>query len=135
MQFPRQRHRRNEDEQLLPLTNVMFLLIIFFMLAGQLANPDAYAIRPPRSASEAPAAAGGLLVQINAQGLIALEGEPISPRELQSAVQDYVASHPRGSIRLKAAGQLNASRVIAVMSVLREVGVERLRLLTIPKES
>lgn len=134
MHFSRQRHRHDEDERILPLTNVVFLLLIFFMLVGHLSNPDAFAIRPPHSASETPANSAGLLVQINADGLIALEGEPVSPAALKSGIRDYLERHPDGMVRIKADGLTDASRVIAVMSVLREAGVERVHLLTVEVE-
>lgn len=134
MQFSRRRRRPdNEDERILPLTNVIFLLLIFFMLVGHLANPDVLAIQPPHSVSSNPAERTGLLVQVNAEGLIALEGEPVSPRKLKARVEHYLAEHPSGKgIRLKADGLVDAARVVAVMRVLREAGVEQLRLLTIP---
>lgn len=134
MHFPRQKHRQdNEDERILPLTNVIFLLIIFFMLVGHLARPDALAIQPPRSVSSNPADVSGLVVQINAEGLIAIDGQKVSPRMLKERAQDYLANHPQGKgIRLKADGLVDAARVVAVMQVLRKAGVEQLRLLTRP---
>lgn len=135
MQFPRQRHRPNEDERILPLTNVIFLLLIFFMLVGRLSSPDALTIQPPHSLSETPAQTAGLLVQINSNGHIALDGDPVAAEQLQSAVQAYLSAHPNGNtVRLKADGLVNASRVVAVMRVLKQAGVERLRLLTMPLE-
>ena len=37
------RPRPGEDERILPLINVVFLLLIFFMLAGRLAVSDPFA--------------------------------------------------------------------------------------------
>lgn len=135
MQFPRHRHRPNEDERILPLTNVIFLLLIFFMLVGRLSSPDAFTIKPPHSVSETPAQGAGLLVQIDHHGQIALDDESIAPAELEAAVRDYLSGHPDDDeVRLKADGLVNASRVVAVMRVLKQAGVEHLRLLTTPEE-
>ena len=134
MQFSRQRHHRNADEGILPLTNVIFLLMIFFMLAGQLANPDAFSIQPPQSVSQTPASHDGLLVQINTDGVIAVAGSPVAPANLVPFVQDYLGVHPDAPIQLKADGLTDASRVVAVMTRLREAGVEHLRLLTTEAE-
>lgn len=134
MQFSRPRQRSNDDERILPLTNIVFLLLIFFMLAGQMSNPDAFAIQPPHSISQTQANSTGLLLQINTNGLIALEGKPIAPAKLKAHIGDYLAQHPKAEIRLKADGLTDAARVVAVMSVLREAGVERLRLLTTEAE-
>lgn len=130
MQFSRQHRRPDNDERILPLTNIVFLLLIFFMLAGQLSNPDAFAIRPPQSSSETPATRHGLLVQINADGAIAVDGSPVTDANLVPFVQDYLGEYPDAPIRLKADGLTDAARVVVTMTRLREAGVKRLRLLT-----
>lgn len=133
MHFPRHRHRPNEDERILPLTNVIFLLLIFFMLVGHLSSTDTLAIQPPHSVSDTAAERNGLLIQVNADGAIALDGTPIRPAALKMAVHAYLQSHPNGTgIRLKADGLVDAARVVAVMRVLKQAGAERLRLLTRP---
>lgn len=132
MHFPRQRHRPNEDDRILPLTNVIFLLLIFFMLVGHLSSTDKLAIQPPHSSSDTPAHNTGLLVQVNAQGALALGGNPVQPARLKTAVHNYMQTHPDGKVRLKADGLVDAARVVAVMRVLRAAGVEHLRLLTRP---
>lgn len=130
MQFSRQRHRPNEDDRILPLTNVVFLLLIFFMLAGQLSSPNALSIQPPHSISKTPAGSVGLLIKINTDGAIMLDGRPVAADRLESTVAHYLTKHPQAPIRLKADGLTDASRVVAIMTLLREAGVKQLRLLT-----
>ncbi|HLQ84731.1 MAG TPA: biopolymer transporter ExbD, partial [Salinisphaeraceae bacterium] len=79
---------------------------------------------------------GGLLVQVSANGELAIEGDPIRPAALKPAVQAYLEAHPQGEgIRLKADGLVDSTRVVAVMNVMRDAGVERLQLLTITTEN
>ncbi len=130
MRFPRSSRNRNDDERILPLTNIVFLLLIFFMLAGRLSAPDALAIQPPQSVSSAPAQPSPLTVQITAEGRIALNGKPVAPDDLEAAIRRRLVDQPALRVRLKADGSGDASRVVAVMGVLHDAGVERLRLLT-----
>lgn len=130
MQFSRAPSRSGNDVHILSLVSIIFLLIIFFMVAGQLSAPDTLDITPPYSASERAALSAGLLVEVDTDGRIALDGTPITPAKLQSATQAYLAQYPNAPVRLKADGLTHASRVIAVMTVLREAGVEQVRLLT-----
>lgn len=125
-----QPRKRNDDEGILPLTNVIFLLIIFFMLVGSLANPNALAIQPPRSASEAAAGNVGLLVEISTDGVIVVNEAIVDGDQLEATVGDFLLAHPNAPIQLKADGLTNASRVIAVMAELRDAGAEHIRLLT-----
>lgn len=132
MQFSRkQRARSNGDESILPLTNVVFLLLIFFMLAGTLSSPDAFDIKPPVSTSEAQARRDGLEIQVASDGQIALDGTAVDLDDLEKQARAALESNPGLALRLKADGAGDATRVVAVMQVLRKAGGERLRLITI----
>jgi len=124
---------RNDEERILPLINVVFLLLIFFMLAGRLAASDPFEIAPPRSASEGPAATQDLLVLVGADGRLALDGEILEEAALEAAVAERLAANDGARVRLKADGRAEATDVVAVMELLRAAGVERLKLLTVPE--
>ena len=135
MKFSRRhRPRGNGDESVLPLTNVVFLLLIFFMLAGRLASPEAFEIQPPVSTSEAQARRDGLEIQLAANGEIALDGKPVDLETLERRVGEQIEANPGLALRLKADGAGDATRVVAVMQVLRDAGGEKLRLITIAPE-
>jgi biopolymer transport protein ExbD len=135
MKFSRRhRPRGNGDESVLPLTNVVFLLLIFFMLAGRLASPEAFEIQPPVSTSEAQARRDGLEIQLAANGEIALDGKPVDLKTLERRVGEQIEANPGLALRLKADGAGDATRVVAVMQVLRDAGGEKLRLITIAPE-
>lgn len=130
MKFPRSRRPRNEDERILPLTNIVFLLLIFFMLAGRLATPDPMPIEPPESESEDPARAQGVLVQMMTDDRVAIDGEVVPLAELAERVGRRQTGADGPQIRLKADGAAAATRVVAVMQQLHDAGVDELRLLT-----
>lgn len=123
---------RSDDERILPLINVVFLLLIFFMLAGRLAASDPFQIAPPHSASEGASAAQDLVVLIGADGRLALDGTIMDEAALQSALADRLSAHKDTKLHLKADSRAEATRVVAVMELLRESGVEKLKLLTVP---
>lgn len=119
---------RNDDDRILPLINVVFLLLIFFMIAGRLTSADPFEIAPPTSASGEDPAAGEALVLVAADGRLALDGAPVSEAELA----DRLRGAEGRQIRLKADANAEAVRVVAVMEVLQEAGIEKLDLLTVP---
>jgi biopolymer transport protein ExbD len=123
---------KSDDERILPLINVVFLLLIFFMLAGRLAATDPFQVEPPRSAAEGPAAAQEAVVLLGADGRLALDGEVLDPPSLERAVAQRLEQEPGTTIRLKADGGAEATEVVAIMELLRDAGVERLKLLTVP---
>ncbi|MDF1792897.1 MAG: biopolymer transporter ExbD [Thalassobaculaceae bacterium] len=123
---------RNEDDRILPLINVVFLLLIFFMLAGRLAATDPFRIDPPQSVSAGPVTIEDLLVQVGAEGRLALNGEEMGEMALVAAVSARVGEGTPGTVRLKADGRVEATRVVAIMELLREAGIDKLQLLTLP---
>ncbi|MGF1609917.1 MAG: ExbD/TolR family protein [Kiloniellales bacterium] len=123
---------KSHEERILPLVNVVFLLLIFFMLAGRLAASDPFRIEPPRSTSEGLVEPQETLVLVGADGRLALDGATIDEAALKAAVAERMSSETPPRVRLKADGQAEATRVVTVMELLREAGVERLKLLTVP---
>lgn len=123
---------KNGDERILPLINVVFLLLIFFMLAGRLSTPDPLAIEPPASASEALPPAPGIEVLAAADGRLALDGRVVTEADLLAAVRQRVAAAPSPDIRFRADGELAAAHAIGLMRGLQEAGVGTLYLVTVP---
>ncbi|GAB3678209.1 ExbD/TolR family protein [Salinisphaera aquimarina] len=136
MRFSRRhRARNNGDESILPLTNVVFLLLIFFMLAGRITGPQPFEVDPPRSASEAAADASAIEVQLSSTGALALDGKPVELDALTDVVRGELDAHPDWPLRLKADGGGDATRVVAVMHALRDAGATKLRLITLTTDS
>lgn len=121
----------SDEERILPLINVVFLLLIFFMLAGKLAASDPFEIAPPVSGSEAAAGVQDLTVLFGPGGSLALDGTIIAPAALEEAVADRLSANAALRVLLKADGRAEAHQVVAVMESLRAAGVERLTLLTL----
>lgn len=125
------RNTRSIDDAILPLTNVVFLLLIFFMLAGRLAIPEPFTIQPPRSTSDQSADHSGIDVQIGRDGKLALDGDTQSMDALQAAVAERLSQTPETAIRLRADSATRSARVVNVMQHLHAAGARRLRLITV----
>ena len=124
---------KSDEERILPLVNVVFLLLIFFMIAGRLAATDPFQVSPPQSTSEGQPESQELLVLVGADGRLALDGEVLDESAFSSALSDRLAANESTRVRLKADGQAQTAQIIAVMELLRDAGVERLKLLTVPE--
>lgn len=119
--------REAGEERMLPLINVVFLLLIFFMLSGQLATTDPFGTEPPRSTSEGLMHERQIVVHLAADGRLAFNGAIMD----ETALRDAVARHgPSSKVQFKADGRADAVRMVATMELLRSAGVERVDLLT-----
>ncbi|MEZ5935167.1 MAG: biopolymer transporter ExbD [Alphaproteobacteria bacterium] len=127
-------HRRrppgNGDERILPLINVVFLLLIFFMLAGRLAASDPFEVEPPASASDGPAADGELELLIGPDGELALDGMVIERKGLDEAIALRLAEAPAVKARIKADSGAAAVDVLDMLERLNAAGIEELLLVT-----
>jgi len=123
-----------QPDPILPMINVVFLLLIFFMLAGALHAIDVLDVEPPRSESDLPRAELDSVVLVGADGRLAMGEHEVDELDLQLKVQDLLATRPDAVIRLKADGEVAATRVVEVMELLAAVGVEQVMMLTLEPE-
>lgn len=130
--FRTSRRPVDEDERILPLINVVFLLLVFFMVAGRLTADDPFPLEPPRSASEGPPTEG-LLIALGPGGELALDGAMMGEADLLTAVQGQLARAPQTEIRVKADGGAQAAGLVALLGHLRKAGAETVMLMTVPE--
>ncbi len=133
---PNHRKRpRNDDDAVMPLINIVFLLLIFFMIAGKLSSSDPFEISPPSSVSGENDAAGELTLLVGSAGELALDGEVMTETELKAALADRLQGNLEPVMRLKADGGSKATDIIRIMEIVRDAGVGEMNLLTLPEKS
>ena len=113
----------------MPLINVVFLLLIFFMLTGTLRRVEPFAVELPgsREGELRPTDADRLL-SVSAQGELALDGQSLTTDELVSAL----AADPRDDpLQLRADARLTARTFVPLLDRLREAGVAQVELVTL----
>lgn len=127
--------QRSEDgdgmmpENTLPLINIVFLLLTFFMVAGALERSDFFEVTPPQSRSEQAAPEGGPLLLVGAGGKMALNDTPVSDKKIGEAILPLLGEGKL--VRLKADANADAADVVRLMDLLRQVGVEKVSLITV----
>ncbi|MEM9623285.1 MAG: biopolymer transporter ExbD [Pseudomonadota bacterium] len=129
-------HRRDDAEaRILPLINVVFLLLIFFMVLGSLSATEPFTVGVPDSANQAEPPPQPLRLLMGDSGQLALDGIIMTEAELLQEIRARVSDNPAVRLQLKADGQIPANQIVVFMETLREVGVEKLFLVTQPVES
>ena len=130
MKFGLQSQERRMDLTVLPMVNVVFLLLIFFMLVGRVGPKEELVISPPLSESGQVESGRPLRVEINQSGVIAFDGKVIDTTELIVIVTDLLRQDPSTQLQLKADAGLDANSLIRIMETLRLIGVAKLTLVT-----
>lgn len=130
--------RKPPAENLLPMINVVFLLLVFFLIASKLTPPEPFPVSPPEAETEAEAdgnftlylAADGTLGFRDATGdtvaLLALAEERVAHCDV---VADCTAEPPL--LLLRADAGLPAARLAALLPRIGAAGFSRVDLVTV----
>ena len=118
------RHRRLADDNMIPLINIVFLLLIFFMIAGQIRNASPALELPSGEQGQEPANTA-MRLAVMPDGSLELNGETTDEAAL---LETLSASKP--AITLFVDHRLQASDLDTVLGTLRRAGVASVTLLT-----
>lgn len=122
--------QRDDGENLIPLINIVFLLLIFFMLAGTFKSADQLDVSPPSSLSQKSAEEEQVVVLLSATGRLAIGEREVDLSELRGVIMERLSAEPELQVQLKADESLAAEALIEVMESLRDAGLKKLVLLT-----
>lgn len=129
--------RPRADENLLPMINVVFLLLIFFLISARLTPPAPLEVIPPEARTEAEAD-GQFTLYLAAEGQMAAQDGAEDAAALAALTQaraghcaqvDCAADPPR--LTLRADAGLPAARLAALLPRLAALGFDRIDLVAI----
>ncbi|NGP51878.1 biopolymer transporter ExbD [Thioalkalivibrio sp. XN8] len=125
-----QRRPAPTEERILPLINVVFLLLIFFMLAGTLAVREPFEVTAPDSSSETRPETEPRRLLLGADGRLALDGEVLDEAAVVAALAAALADDPGLRVELKADARTPGNRAVVLLEALRAAGLEQVSLMT-----
>lgn len=131
------RRRPEATLDLTPLIDVVFLLLVFFLLTTTFSQPTPSQSSTPVTEAVidiqlARAKAGGaqspaekLTVFLDEKGLLYLDGEdPIPPNQLKQKLLDLIANGTTPVVDLKADKKASHGAVIELLDMIKESGIE-----------
>jgi len=121
-------HRRRRVMSLTPLIDVVFLLLIFFMLTSSFLDIRALSVSAPALGTTTTAKDATLRVGIAADGRLDLDGQTLSLTEIEARVRARVARRPEQRVELVPESSVPLQRIIAVIDRLAAAGARTLSL-------
>ncbi|WP_208352126.1 ExbD/TolR family protein [Pseudaestuariivita rosea] len=113
---------RRKSENIIPMINVVFLLLIFFLMTAQIAPAPPVQIVPPTSADgRSPDEADTLF--ISAEGKLHFDGK--TGDAVLTALADRA---PNSVLLIKADAQLDATVIAALLARLQTMGLTSVQL-------
>lgn len=118
----KQRTVRRQPETIIALIDVVFFLLVFFMLIGRMDATSPFDVTPPFAESGADLPAGGVTVAIADNGALALDGQVLNRSELISELEAALRRDPQQLVRMNAHKETRLHHVLPLVSALEQLG-------------
>ena len=129
MEFERRRHNHRHIE-IAPLVDVVFLLLLFFMLTSHLVQEPAVRIRLPESKTAEVKPEAVPTVYINREEKIYFQDRQVDLERLIPILKGLQEKAPNQPLRLKADREVNVGFLIKVIDEVRLAGVSNFSIMT-----
>ena len=128
MKFAKKNIKPKNDDNLLPLVNIIFLLLIFFMIAGVVQKQkELYEVELGTAVIENYIDADDKTIFIRKDGTIVFGGKRISDNELKTYLKEV---EEKEKLVIAADGKITSERLNKILLILTRENIERIVLLT-----
>lgn len=127
------RIRRNpHSETIIALIDVVFFLLVFFMLIGRMDATAPFDVTPPLAVSGRDMPAGGATLSVSRDGALALEGTEIARSDLEAALSRILERDADLRLRINAHKDAELRRVLPLVGLAEALGIADVVLVVTP---
>lgn len=119
------------DPNLIPLINVIFLMLIFFMVSGTVSHLDIFEIELPKSNHSEEQINTVTNLYIDKTGLIAVNNSYTAINDLPLITKTILLSDQNQVINIKADSSLPARELVNILNILKDAGAVNLNIETV----
>jgi biopolymer transport protein ExbD len=120
----RNRHRDEGEVHTGPLNDILFILLLFFLIVSTLANPNVIKLSQPKSKSDTKSKQT-VVVSIDANKQFYVGTTKVSIQDLKSRLQPMLAKEPdQPAIVINADKSVPIEDVVSVMRIARDLGAK-----------
>jgi len=127
------RARIHSHLDIAPLIDIVFLLLVFFMLTSTFMIPEAVELELPESSSAQVSDITPIVISLNQAGQLALNGERIELEQLRVAIEPLIKENADTPITLKSDASTQVQQLLQVMDEIRAAGGADVALATTQK--
>ncbi len=121
-----------ESETIVALIDVIFFLLVFFMLVGRMDATAPFEIIPPIAASGSDVPAGGTTISVGSEGFFALNGGAIDREALLGRIASTLAADPAAPLRIQAHAATELRHVLPLVAQIEALGARDLSFVVTP---
>ena len=129
------KNKRNIEINVAPLIDVVFLLLIFFMLASEFTDFKTIdMISPNQSEVDQPEANLPLIINLSEKGVINIDSKEVSFNKLTQTVKDKLSNKKETKIIISTPHETKVNILIKIVDTIRGLGIENIALITKEKK-
>ena len=122
-----------EEINITPMLDVVFILLIFFIVTANFIKEPGLEVNRPDSETAEPTENAAILIAVGNAGEIYMDGRRFDKRQVKANVVRLLAENPQGSVVIQADEKATADTIMAVMDGAREAGVYNISLASEPQ--
>lgn len=130
MNILEKRIRKKRLPNLVPLINIVFLLLIFFMLSGTLSKKDLFEVDPPLSYTGSNAESPEMTILIRNDNKVSLDDKIIPLNNLEAYLTSLLKDKSIEEVLIKADGNASSGTLSKVIRMIRNTGIKRAAIVT-----
>ncbi len=120
---------RKEDEldiNVTPMLDVIFIMLIFFVVTASFVQEAGIEIQQPQATSTKTLEQKNILVAISAANAIWINGRAVNFDHLRASIERLRAENPLASVLIQADQKAHANTLVKVMDAARLAGVRNM---------
>jgi biopolymer transport protein ExbD len=118
-------------DRMIPMINVVFLLLTFFLIAGTMRAGDPLRIEPPLLAAEGAVDRQSPVLGVEADGTLYVQGRPMDGDRAIAALKQALAGDAGKQLHIKADRRTPAEIILPLLRRLRDSGIEDVYLIAV----
>ena len=126
MKFPALTRKSNVMD-IAPMVDLVFLLLVFFMVGSKFASPS-LEMELPSATSGSNSQSENIVISVDRQERIYLAGRRVDPSSLSERLSEMIRESPGTQVLLRADGKITYDLFVQIMDRTHRAGVENLRL-------
>ncbi len=122
----------DQNDRLIPMINIVFLLLTFFMIAGTFRAAELFDVEPPEAPAGSALADDGPVVLIGRDGDMALADERLAMDAVVTRLKNMGAQNLQ--VRLKADRAARTGTVLPLLKRLSDAGITHVQLIAVRRK-
>lgn len=124
--------RNTQSETIIGLIDVVFFLLVFFMLIGRMDATAPFDVDPPVAVSGQDMPAGGETLSVSRAGEVALNGVAIGTDAIAESLAAALSRDPMLRLRINAHRDADLRHVLPLIGVAETLGIRDVVLVVTP---